>query len=90
MANITPNTKFYVTVGGAVTLLVAIISAVHLTTTILNSIDQRLAAVSAVAKDAYPMAAASEQALRMAIENPGIKVPDPRNPRDIIEVRRAH
>lgn len=37
--------------------------------------------------DRFTKTAAAEQALRMAIENPGIKVPDPRDPNRIIEVR---
>lgn len=35
----------------------------------------------------YSLAAASEQALRMAIENPGLRIPDPRDPNRLIEVR---
>lgn len=35
------------------------------------------------------LAALSEQALRMAIENPGLRVPDPRDPNRIIVVERS-
>lgn len=37
--------------------------------------------------DRFTVAKASEVALRTAIENPGMRVPDPRNPSEIIEVR---
>lgn len=35
----------------------------------------------------YTVSAAAEQALRMALENPGLRVPDPRDPSRIIESR---
>lgn len=35
------------------------------------------------------ISAISEQALRMAIENPGLRVPDPRDPSRVIVVDRA-
>lgn len=35
----------------------------------------------------FSLAAASEQALRMAIENPGLRIPDPRDPNRIIQAR---
>jgi hypothetical protein len=37
-------------------------------------------------RDKYPMSVASEAALRMAIENPSLKVPDPRDPNRVIQV----
>lgn len=39
--------------------------------------------------DKYTIARASENALRMALENPGLRVPDPRNPTDLFEVKSA-
>lgn len=38
-------------------------------------------------EDKYPLSLASERALRTAIENPGMRVPDPRDPSQIITVR---
>lgn len=37
-------------------------------------------------KDRYTLTAASEKALRTALENPGMRVPDPRDPSKIIVV----
>jgi len=37
-------------------------------------------------EDRYTLTAASEKALRTAIENPGMRVPDPRDPSEIITV----
>lgn len=37
-------------------------------------------------QDHFGLAVASEQALRMAIENPGMRVPDPRSPSRVIVV----
>ena len=42
-----------------------------------------------VTADRYTLTAASEKALRTAIENPGMRVPDPREPSKIIMVRDA-
>lgn len=39
-------------------------------------------------EDRYTLTAASERALRTAIENPGMRVPDPRDPNTIIVVRQ--
>lgn len=37
----------------------------------------------------YSISAACEHALRLAMENPGMRVPDPRDPNNIIVVRSA-
>jgi len=50
----------------------------------VDAIRQSMALADA---DKYTLTAASEKALRTAIENPGMRVPDPRNPNVIIEVR---
>lgn len=49
-------------------------------------VEQRLAEVET---DRYTLSAASEQALRTAMENPGLRVPDPRNPGQVFVVRDA-
>jgi hypothetical protein len=40
-------------------------------------------------KDRYPLSVASEAALRLAILNPGMQVPDPRTPTQVIVVHQA-
>lgn len=56
-----------------------------------QEVEQIKKAVDAIRVDAstdkYTLSAASENALRTAIENPGMRVPDPRNPSDIFVVR---
>ena len=47
--------------------------------------DQRLD-FEALKSETYTLPMAAEQALRMAIENPGMRVPDPRNPNEVIVV----
>lgn len=42
--------------------------------------------IAALDKEKYSLTAASEQACRMAIENPGMRVPDPRDPSRVIVV----
>lgn len=51
-------------------------------------VNKRLADSEAKFEDYYSLTKASEQALRTAIENPTLRVPDPRDPRTIIQVRR--
>ncbi len=89
MANLTPNTKFTIGISAACVFCLSAAGAVYKATNILNSIDQRLATVETGVNNGYKLADACEQALRMAIENPGFKVPDPRDPTRIIEVRRT-
>lgn len=45
--------------------------------------------VDRLSTEMYRLAVASEQALRMAIENPGVRVPDPRDPNKIIVVEAS-
>lgn len=47
------------------------------------------ARVTAIESNRYRISDASEQALRLAIENPGLRVPDPRNTADIIVVAKS-
>ncbi len=65
-------------------------------TSLQNDQRQTNIALEALSKDlerlrsttlTLPMAA--EAALRQAIENPGLRVPDPRNPQDIIVVNKS-
>lgn len=55
----------------------------------VGAIDTSINGIKAEVENRITIAAASEQALRMAIENPGMRVPDPRDPNRIIVVDRA-
>lgn len=50
------------------------------TTAQLINIRSEIEGVTAKMTDLYKKSEASEQALRMALENPGLRVPDPRDP----------
>lgn len=49
----------------------------------INTFEHRMLVVET---DRYTLTMASERALREAIENPGLRVPDPRDPNKIIVV----
>lgn len=53
----------------------------------LEAIAVRLKALEDSKPGNYTLAGAAEHALRMAIENPGMRVPDPRDPSKIIVVQ---
>lgn len=55
--------------------------------TVRQSIDALIVRVSTIEGQRYSKPEAVEQAMRMAIENPGMRVPDPRNPSQIIIVQ---
>lgn len=74
---ITKNTKVTIGVGMIVSVVVGVWWAGRIT----ERVNQKLAEV-------YTISAATESALREAIENPGHRVPDPRNPGDVIVVGR--
>lgn len=50
------------------------------------AISTKLSDIDAKLEEVYTLSAAAEQALRMAIKNPGMRVPDPRDPNKIIVV----
>lgn len=52
-----------------------------------QKLDAVLADIEAGKDERYRMTNASENALRMALENPGLRVPDPRNPGAVIVMR---
>ncbi|MFN0133440.1 MAG: hypothetical protein ACKVW3_13050 [Phycisphaerales bacterium] len=92
------STDAKITLGTALTVVSISISATWWFSQQLSGLKSEITFISermgrnendlASAKTAlYSMAAASEQALRMALENPGLRVPDPRDPNRIIEVR---
>lgn len=53
------------------------------------SLKQDIAELKTALGDSYTLTKASEVALRTAIENPGFRVPDPRDPNKIISVART-
>jgi hypothetical protein len=72
-----PETK--TTIGAAGAVCVAIVS-------FALWMDRRLGSLETKVAGAYTLAAASEQALRLAMENPGLRVPDPRDPSSLLPV----
>ena len=81
MSALTQDTK--ITIGTAVACMSIAIAGTWRFSEALKDIEMK---VDHLARDAYPLTAACEQALRMAIENPGFRVPDPRDPNKIIVV----
>lgn len=92
---LTTDTK--ITIGTAVAVVTTSIAATWWFSQQLSQFRNELVTMSGrisqgeaeVAK-AYTLAAASEVALRMALENPGLRVPDPRDPSQLIIARRAN
>lgn len=83
-----------ITLGTAVAVVSISITATWWFSQQLSDVKREMAAISSrIGQNEselpkfYSLAAASEQALRMAIENPGLRVPDPRDPNRLIEVR---
>lgn len=83
-ATLDKNTRL--TVAAAVTAIGLAISATWWVAHQLGAIRQELKDLKSASSSAMTVAAASEQALREAIENPGHRVPDPRDPNRIIVV----
>lgn len=84
MLDISQETRVKITTGLLVSLCCAAVVFGWRGSELLSRIDTR---ISKVEQDRYSLTAASEQALRMAIENPGLGVPDPRDPNRIIVVK---
>lgn len=82
--------KVKVTVGaivaGCIVIGGASIMASRQVSAALNELADVKIEVAQVRLNSYALAAAAEQALRFAIENPGIRVPDPRDPTRVIVV----
>lgn len=84
------NVGILLVIGGAGTVA----AAAWWIATRLGSIDGKFDALNTSIKemqaDAFPLSRASEVALRMAIENVGMRVPDPRDPHRVIVVNNTH
>lgn len=92
MGTLSKDTK--ITIGSAVAITGFMAGALWTGINKLNSMDHQLEVITSrigqseiKLTEYYLLTAASEQALRMAIENPGLRVPDPRDPSKIIHVR---
>lgn len=70
--------------GITIGLAVVVVSCAVWIVNRLSRIDARL---STLEEDHYTKAEAAENALRMALENPGLNVPDPRNPGQLLRPR---
>ena len=77
--NLGPNTKVVATLGVVITLAGAVIMGTWIAA-------GKSAVLDRLVEDHYGITAASEAALRQAIENPGMRVPDPRDPERVIVV----
>lgn len=77
--------------GTAIGVMAVVVSAAlyvnRATTLTLMRLESMGGDIERLARDSMTISQASEAALRMAIENPGMRVPDPRDPSRIIEVR---
>jgi hypothetical protein len=69
-----------------ITILGSTAMAVWRISKVINRFESRLLDLE---KDRYPMSIASENALRLAILNPGIQIPDPRDPNRTIVVNHV-
>lgn len=95
---ITPNTKLNVTVISAVTIIAAIVGAAikaQMTLTAINdtgkelsrkleSTNEKLSALDEKIQERFTKAEAVEWALRTQNLNPTLRIPDPRNPSQLL------
>jgi flavoprotein len=84
-ASVSNTTK--IALGIVVTIVTTAVAVTWKISSVANAIRSDIQNLQA---DHYGLSAASEQALRMAIENPTLRVPDPRDPSRIITVDRSH
>lgn len=91
--DITPEKKVTTTLRAVIALIGVVITCSWWLSNKVGAIDKSLTEMSnriVLLEDGrFSKAEAAEQAYRMAIENPGLRVPDPRNPAQIIIVQAA-
>ncbi len=85
--HISNESTLTITLAAASGLLIFAIGATWWVAKTLSNITTQIRTMLTRLDNAFTIEKASEQALRMAIENPGMRVPDPRDPTKIIEVR---
>jgi len=87
----TDQTRFTTTIGSMAAVIVTFVTGTAIVVAKLSQLETTNLAmgdkIAELNKSQYTLAAASEQALRFAIENSGLRVPDPRDPSQVIEVR---
>ena len=81
---ITEKTKVSLTIGAGVALVLFVGGGAWQASSFASGIEVELKRLrldlTQLSEDRFTVAMASEQSLRTAIANPGMKVPDPRNP----------
>lgn len=80
------NIRVVSVIAGVVALSGFVIAA----TIWANNLDHQIKALSLQMGDRYTLTMAAENALRTALENPGMRVPDPRNPGSVIVVKTSN
>lgn len=87
---ISPQAKVTLTLGLVASVLVTVVTCTWKMASTLNEVNSTMrnldARVSAVESNRFRISDAAEVALRTAIENPKMRVPDPRDPSRIIAV----
>ena len=82
-----------ISIGLTFLIITAVIGAAAVINKRLKSMEDRLATneqkVVSIETDRYTLSMAVEQALRLAIANPGMHVPDPRDPSKSVTVTSA-
>lgn len=73
-----------ITIGTAAAVFVMTLSGLLKLSSSLSDLNHK---VDVAMADRYSLTQASENALRMAMENPGMRVPDPRRPGEVIVVK---
>lgn len=89
MTALSERTRANLQLGTIIAVIGAVVTAAWVGRGVYDRVNARIDAVTLTANAAYTLSAACEQALRMAIENPGYRVPDPRDPNKIIMVTEA-
>lgn len=72
-----------VTIGVAALVVAQVAVGTWVVSSVIGGFRQD---IQQLKQEQYSLPAAAEQALRMAIENPGMSVPDPRDPTRVIRV----
>ena len=85
--HISDGSTLTITMSVAAGLIIFAIGATWWVAKTLSNITTQIKTMLTRLDNAFTIEKASEQALRMAIENPGMRVPDPRDPAKIIEVK---
>lgn len=91
---ISPQAKVTLTVGLVCSILITVVTCTWKIASTMNEVNTTMrnldARVSAIENNRFRISDAAEVALRTAIENPKMRVPDPRDPSKIIVVGEPH